>query len=213
VTAVTEHKTMNTIIHAAFRRDLHRFDVAFASFSAGSQRRADELGRAWRNLSFQLHHHHEDEETIFWPVLRSLGVDESLTGELKGEHEQMLAALDTADKTIDVFQADPSASNVRAAQGAIGDLEHVLTEHLAHEERDMEPRSAEFHAAPEIKDAQKRVRRAHRGNQGTLFAWLLDGADADAKRGLRREVPPPVLFVISRVGGRNYQRTIGTVWA
>jgi hypothetical protein len=89
----------------------------------------------------------------------------------------------------------------------------VVNEHLAHEERELEPRSAEFHATPEIKAAQKRVRRAHRGNQGTLFAWLLDGADADAKQGLRREVPAPVLFVISRVGGRRYRRTVAPVWA
>lgn len=43
----TEHRTMNTIVHAAFRRDLARFDAALAAFPDGDQRRADELGRAW----------------------------------------------------------------------------------------------------------------------------------------------------------------------
>jgi hemerythrin-like domain-containing protein len=204
---------MNTIIHAAFRRDLRRFDVALDTFSAGSRQRADELAAAWDNYAFQLHHHHRDEETIFWPVLRSLGVDESLTGELKGEHALMLAALEKANTSVGVFHADPSAANAKVARDSIGDLEAVLTSHLAHEERDLEPRAAEFHATPEIKDAQKRVRRVHRGNQGTLFAWLLDGADADAKIGLRREVPPPVLYVISRVGGRGYRRNVAPIWA
>jgi hypothetical protein len=210
---VSEHKTMNTIIHAAFRRDLRRFDHALATFPAGSQGRADELGAAWDNFDFQLHHHHQDEETIFWPALRSLGVEDSLTGELKGEHARMLEALRVATKTVDVLRADPSASNASSARSALGDLEAVLTEHLAHEERDLEPRSADFHATPEIKAAQKRARRSHRGNQGTLFAWLLDGADADARQGLRREVPPPVLFVISRTTGRRYERTVAPVWA
>jgi hypothetical protein len=210
---VTEHMTMNTIIHAAFRRDLHRFDLAFGSFPAGSQRRAEELNVAWANVAFQLHHHHEDEETIFWPALRSLGVDDSLMGELNDEHAQMLIALDAANKTVDDFRADPSASHAGVVRGAIGRLEQVLTEHLAHEERDLEPRAAEFRGSPEMKAAQKQVRRAHRGNQGTFFAWLLDGADADATSGLRREVPAPVVFVISRVGGRRYQRTIAPVWA
>jgi hypothetical protein len=89
----------------------------------------------------------------------------------------------------------------------------VLNQHLAHEEQELEPRAAEFHATPEIKGAQKRARRAHRGNQGTLFSWLLDGADADARQGLRRDVPPPVLFVICRTGGRRYRRTVAPVWA
>lgn len=210
---MSEHKTMNTIIHTAFRRDLRRFDHALGTFPTGSKRRAEELGSAWDNLAFQLHHHHQDEETIFWPTLRSLGVDESLTADLKGEHARMLEALGVATKRVEVLQGEPSAPNAQAARSAIGDLEVVLTEHLAHEELELEPRAAEFHATPEIKGAQKRARRSHRGNQGTLFAWLLDGADADAKQGLQREVPPPVLFVISRVGGRRYARTVAPVWA
>ena len=76
----------------------------------------------------------------------------------------------------------------------------------------MEPISVANHARPEIKGAQKAVRRAHRGNTGTLFAWLLDGADPDAVRGLRREVPRPVLYVITRTGGRRYRRTVSPVW-
>jgi hypothetical protein len=211
--AVSEHKTMNTIIHAALRRDLRSFDHALATFPTGSQGRADELGTAWDNFAFQLHHHHQDEETIFWPTLRSLGVDDSLTADLKGEHARMLEALGVATKSVEVLQGEPSASNTRAARGAIGALEAVVTEHLAHEERDLETKSAEFHGTPEIKEAQKRARRSHRGNQGTLFAWLLDGADTDVQQGLRREVPPPVLFVISRAGGRRYRRTVAPVWA
>lgn len=210
---MSEHKTMNTIIHAAFRRDLRRFDHALGTFPAGSQRRADELGTAWDNLAFQLHHHHQDEETIFWPTLRALGVDESLTVDLKGEHARMLEALGLATKSVDVLRDDPSAANARTARGAIGDLDAVVNAHLAHEEQELEPRAAEFHETPEIKGAKKQARRAHRGNQGTLFSWLLDGADADAKQGLRREVPAPVLFVICRAGGRRYRRTIAPVWA
>jgi hypothetical protein len=64
-----------------------------------------------------------------------------------------------------------------------------------------------------MQSAQKQVRRAHRGNQGTLFAWLLDGADADAQRGLGREIPRPVLFVMSHVGGHRYRGTVAPVWA
>jgi hypothetical protein len=96
---------------------------------------------------------------------------------------------------------------------AIEELEQVLTEHLTHEERDMEPQSARLHTTPEMKAAVKQVRRAHRGNQGTLFAWLQDGDNADVAHGLRQEVPAPVLFVISRVGGRRYRRTIAPMWA
>ena len=82
---MTEHQTMNTIIHAAFRRDLARFDAALGEFPDGSQERAAQLVTAWDNFAHQLHHHHQDEETIFWPAFRELGADEALTSDLGGE--------------------------------------------------------------------------------------------------------------------------------
>jgi len=111
------------------------------------------------------------------------------------------------------LHADPSGEHAAVARQSIGHLGGILTAHLEHEERDMEPISAGNHKSSQIKAAQKAVRRAHRGNQGTLFAWLQDGADADARRGLRREVPSPVLYVITRTGGRRYNRTVAPVWA
>src|SRR4051794_20445897 len=110
---------MNTIIHAAFRRDLDRFDAALRDFPAGSRARAEQLGAAWDNLSAQLHDHHRDEETIFWPALRELGADESMVGDLGGEHARMLAALDNADAAVGALRAEPSADNAAAARQAV----------------------------------------------------------------------------------------------
>ncbi|HEV3369977.1 MAG TPA: hemerythrin domain-containing protein [Acidimicrobiales bacterium] len=210
---MTEHKTMNTVIHAAFRRDLARFGDALGGFPAGSRTRADQLKGAWDNFSYQLHHHHEDEETIFWPELRQLGATDSLMGELESEHAQMLSALDASDAAMKAFHGDPSAENASTAQSTITDLGGVILSHLDHEERDLEPIAAANPGSPQMKAAQKAVRKAHKGNTGTFFTWLLDGADPDARAGLRREIPPPVLFVIVRVGGRDYNRRIAPVWA
>ncbi len=208
---MTEHKTMNGVIHSAFRRDLARFDNAFGAFSPvdGSKW---QLEPAWNNLSSQLHHHHEDEETIFWPALRELGVDGSLIGELQGEHAEMLSALNAADAAMKVFHAEPSQDNASKTHATVTELTRVTLSHLAHEERDLEPIAAAHQSSSQMKAAQKAVRKAHKGDTGNFFAWLLDGADPDAKAGLREEVPPPVLFVISRVGGRDYRRRIAPMW-
>jgi hypothetical protein len=209
---MTEHKTMNTVIHAAVRRDLDRFEGALGGFPPGSRTQADQLEGAWDNFSYQLHHHHKDEETIFWPALREFGADESLMGELQGEHAQMLGALDAADAAVKALHADPSEVNASTAQATITHLKGVILSHLTHEERDLEPLLATNYTSPQIKAARKAVRIAHKGNAGTFFTWLLDGADPDAKARLRREVPPPVLFVFSRIGGGDYRRRIAPVW-
>ncbi|HTW19371.1 MAG TPA: hemerythrin domain-containing protein [Mycobacteriales bacterium] len=209
---MTEHKSMNSIIHDAFRRDLRRFDVALADPGAANPQRADQLSVAWDNFAKQLHDHHEDEENIFWPAVRSLGVDTTLAGELESEHAQMLTALDKATAAMQSYRTFPSADSAGGARISVGELAAVLTSHLDHEEADLDPFAAEHEDSSQMKNAQKAVRRAHRGNTGTFFAWLLDGAsDADA-RGLRETIPPPVLAMIVRIGGRNYRRTIAPTW-
>lgn len=54
---MTEQRTMNSIIHAAFRRDLRRFNSALGSFPAGSGERAVQLKAAWDHLAYQLRLH------------------------------------------------------------------------------------------------------------------------------------------------------------
>ena len=209
---MTEHQTMNTVIHAAVRRDLRRFDEALAQFPAGSKARAEQLLTAWQHFARQLHDHHNDEERLFWPAARSLGADATMLTSLEGEHADMLKALDSAGEAMNALAADPTAEKAAAARAAVTGLDGVVTGHLTHEERDLEPLLAAQHDAPAMKAAVKDVRKAHKGNAGSFFAWLLDGADADDVKGLRRQVPPPVLFVISRFGGRRYAREIASVW-
>src|SRR5688572_24472051 len=129
---------MNTIIHAAFRRDLARFDGALGAFP-GSQARADQLWAAWDNYAHQLHQHHEDEETIFFPALQEVGAEESLVGDLDGEHKRMAAALEAATTAMQALRQSPSADNTSAAREAVTAFGAILNEHLAHEERDLEP--------------------------------------------------------------------------
>jgi hypothetical protein len=209
---VSEHKSMNKIIHSAFRRDLSRFEAALRSFPPDARPRADQLTGAWKNYSFQVHHHHRDEETIFWPLLVQFGAGESLMADLEGEHVRMVQALDAADAAMIAFDAEPNAANVAAARAAIVALDGVVRVHLDHEEQDLDPIADAHETSPEMKAAEKTVRKAHKGNAGTFFTWLLDGAGPDDKAGLRQRIPAPVLFVMTRVGGRDYSTRIASVW-
>ena len=210
---MTEHQTMNTIIHAAFRRDLTRFDDALAAFP-GSQARADQLWAAWDNYAHQLHQHHDDEETIFWPAMRELGADESLVGDLDGEHQRMAAGLEAATTTMQTLQQSPTEDNARTARDAVAAFGAILTTTSpTRSATSSRSRSTTLKGSPQWKTTQAAVRKAHKGNTGTFIAWLSDGADADARAGLAKELPAPVLFVIRTFGGRDYQRRIASVWS
>ena len=210
---MTEHKTMNTIIHSAVRRDLKRFDTALGAFPSGSRSRADHLKAAWDHFAYQLHRHHEDEETFFWPALRELGAENSIVGDLHGEHAVMLRALESGNVAMADLCTDPSADNAEAARTVVSGIAGIIEDHLVHEERDLEPFTASHHGAPGLKAAAASARKSHTEGGGVFFSWLSDGIDADAARALRREVPAPVLFMLTRLGRRRYQRRIAAAWS
>jgi hemerythrin-like domain-containing protein len=208
-----EHKTMNTIVHAAFRRDLARFDTALASFPAGSRQRADQLHRAWAFLVDELHHHHGYEEQYFWPALQQTDADLSVVADLDAEHDDMRRALEQATAVMRGFRADPSAQQAAAARTAVAHLGQVLLAHLAHEESDLEPISAAYKESAPMKAALTKVKKAHVKSMGNFVEWLQDGASANDKAALRRELPVPVIAVFGALAGRRYRRTIAPVWA
>jgi hypothetical protein len=111
------------------------------------------------------------------------------------------------------FHQRPAAEESVLARKAVAHLSEVLRTHLAHEERDLEPISIEYHDSAPMRVALKKVQKAHRGRMGNFFAWLQDGAAPHDKAGLRKQIPAPVVFVITAVAGRHYRRDIASVWA
>ncbi len=205
---------MNTVIHAAVRRDLRRFTAALDSFPVGSKKRASELSRAWQHLDGQLYHHHHSEETIFWPALREVGADESLVTDLGGEHDRMAAAMKNTSAAIAKLVADPGTPQVEQARQAIVELKQAVETHFAHEEAELEAFSASVSETAPMKKAQQQVRRTQSPAQlGGYLAWLQDDADLDALAYLDTAIPRPVLRVASRLLGRRYRREIVPVWA
>jgi len=210
---VTEHMTMNTIAHAAFRRDLARFDAALAVFPAGSRQRADQLGRAWDFYKEELHHHHSYEEQYFWPALQQTDADLSVVAHLDDEHDDMRRALEQATAAMTLFRADPGAEQAAAARVGIAHLGKVVLAHLAHEEADLEPISAAYQGSPPMKAALAKVKKAHLPSMGNFVLWLQDGASANEKAALRKAMPAPVIVLFGAIAGRRYRREIAPVWA
>jgi hemerythrin-like domain-containing protein len=210
---MAEHLSMNTVIHAAVRRDLQRFRKALEELPVGSTERAADLDRAWQHLDHQLYHHHHSEETIFWPALREAGADETLVGDLGGEHDRMAEAMTRAREVMRKFAADPSAGNLEQAKAAFDDLTTAVETHFVHEERDLEPFQAQVKDTPPMRRAAREIRRAQTPAQaGGYLAWLQDGADPGAQAFLRQQIPAPVLLVLSRLLGRSYARRIASIW-
>jgi hemerythrin-like domain-containing protein len=205
--------SMNRVIHSALRRDLARFDTALGAFVEGDSRRAEQLWTAWVNFDDQLTTHHLGEHDIVWPTLRQLGMREDLITQWDHEHEQLAEGLRTTGDAMRELRRSPSAANAKSASDAMAKLSEVASTHLDHEEADLEPFYLARKDTPEIKAMNRKFARVKPPVAGTFFAWLQDGATADAVAGLKQNVPPPVVAVLTTLFGRSYRRTIAPVWA
>jgi hypothetical protein len=204
--------SMNKAIHGAVRRDLDRFVAALSAFQPGDQTRAQQLGTAWENFDDQLTHHHEGEHTTAWPALQAIGVSKELLATMDAEHESMAAALAAARAAMGALAQTAGAEEARAALVAMQTLREVTVTHLDHEEAEIEDVYLTNRDTPELKAMGKAFAKVSPARGGRFFAWLLDGASPEERAAVTRDVPGPVLAVISGIFGRGYRKNVAPVW-
>jgi hypothetical protein len=209
---MTTPMTMNRLIHEAVRRDLDRLYDALGTAGDGNRTRAGDLGRAYAFLREELTRHHEGEDRYLWPWLATVGVDSDLLTTMESEHHAMSEALAETESAMTTYARTGSAADAAVARTSVARTREVVEQHLAHEEREVEPRLQPLLESPGWKDVEKKLRSVSPGVAGSFFAWLTDGMSDDGRTYLRSTVPTPVVTVLSKVLGRRYNREIAPVW-
>jgi hemerythrin-like domain-containing protein len=204
---------MNKVIHGAVRRDLDRLSTGLAQLRDGDTARAAGLARAFAHLRAELTRHHEGEDAYIWPMLEKAGEDGTLLAAMETEHSAMADSLAETDVAMQALAASASAADAEAARAAMDRTREVVDRHLTHEEIDLEPVIARYADTPEWKAVEKKLRSAPLGDVGGFFAWVTDGMSDENRAYFRATVPPPVVFVFSRVFGRSYRRDVAPVWS
>jgi hemerythrin-like domain-containing protein len=209
---MTAPMTMNRVIHGAVRRDLGRLEAALADFPEGDRDRARDLQRAYGFLRAELTRHHEGEDDHIWPMLGTVGVDGELLQTMESEHQAMAAALAETDTAMATLAGSATAADAAAARASVERTRQVTDQHLTHEENDLEPQLLPHLETPEWKAVEKQLRKAPPAVAGSFFAWITDGMGTEEQAFLRKTVPSPVVFLLTRVFGRRYQKEIAPVW-
>jgi hemerythrin-like domain-containing protein len=202
--SVQDGTRMNSLIHRAVRRDLDGFARALDSFPAGDRERATALAARFQWFDTLLTHHHEGEEQILWPVLRTSPPSTEEVGELTDEHERIVAALSAARAAFATFGASATAEDAATAASAVTELQAAATEHFTHEESEIVELCSQADPAA-LKAAFKKLGRNAGLREGLWFMqWVSDGASADDKAFLRTLIPPPVHWISKTISGRSY---------
>lgn len=176
--------TMFTI-HDAFRRDL--VEIARVADHQGSPRLQSQRG--WELFKKFLSVHHQTEDNVVWPVLRThIKADPdgvAVVDELEAEH----SAIETWFAAIDAALGYQDENGSPLAE-YVAELATTLRAHLAHEETDGLALIDEF-LTPEEWQAFAREHGARLINDApTYVPWLLDGADSAVMASFLGAIPP-----------------------
>ncbi|GAA4931169.1 hypothetical protein GCM10023204_43830 [Actinomycetospora succinea] len=180
-------------------RDSRRLADLATRIVAGAERvdrtRAAAIARWVGRLADEIHHHHEAEDDVLWPVLEARAGDRVDLAALTDDHaalDPLLAQVRAAADELAQAPADPSVG--RALARHLGALADLLTEHIDEEEREVFPIIL-AHVPQHEWHAVEAAVRDRGGDMGFALPRVADAASPDEMADLRR-MAGPVLMVL-----------------
>jgi hemerythrin-like domain-containing protein len=190
---------MMGIVHDALRRDLNRAIrvLSKAPFPQAAQRSAIGEHISWM-MQF-LHAHHHGEDAGLWPLVQTRNPAAApLLEAMEADHVRVAPLMDEADRAARGYASESSDENRTGLRDALMRLSELLLPHLEREENEMMPLVSVSISAGEWRDIDQRyfVKPKSLAQLGLEGHWLLDGADAETREIIVREVPPIPRFVL-----------------
>lgn len=197
-----------TVNHRSMRGDAHRFaallrDVADGR-TANPPARAKAIAEYLETLCDGIHHHHQAEDDVLWPVLEaSAGAVVDLR-ELTDDHRQLDPLLDAIRRDARVLAAAPGDRDAAERLATVlGTLRDLLDEHIDDEERTVFPVIRRYVSDADWDKVEAAVRKG--GKLGFELPRIERYATPDELAELKR-MAGPVLRMLLAVTRRGFAR-------
>ncbi|MBO3752438.1 hemerythrin domain-containing protein [Streptosporangiaceae bacterium NEAU-GS5] len=201
--------------HRAMRGDTRRLAAVMTSIAAGEERadaaRLDAIATYATKLCAGIHHHHQMEDNVLWPVIvRSAGAEADLS-ELTEDHGQLDPLLEEITGAAARLGTDQAAAGRMAK--TLTTLADLLDEHILEEERLIFPIITRYVSEKDWKNVENAVRK---GGDLAFDLPRIPEYATDEEMAELRKLAGPVLMVLLKVvspGHRRRQKLIlGSMW-
>ena len=195
------------IVHRAFRA---AYDEAARRVEAESEPTPERVTFLADHVEMTLdllHHHHEGEDELLWPLLLERVPEQAeMVQRVADQHDDVAAAVEHARIAVSTWRVSPQAAERGALAASLRGLNGVLQTHLDAEEQQVVPL-----AAVTLTQEEWNAIGAH--SRGSIpkdklfiaFGMLLEPlSDADRAYSLS-EVPAPVKLVWRTLGQRSWR--------
>lgn len=197
------------VVHTALLREFRLAPAAVRRVDIGDAKTAVAVDRHLGFLCDLLHHHHQGEDDLLWPLLRGRvpAAAEHLLDEVESQHADIETALGTAALARSEWLRQPDVEGRDALSAALGHLHDLLRAHLDLEETSVLPLAAsvltdaEWHA---IGDAAA----AAMPKPALLLAFGMFAyeGDPDVLRTMLSSAPAVPRLLVPRLAPRVYAR-------
>lgn len=182
------------IVHATFRR---AYDESARLVRANPTPSPERVTFLADHIDFgigMLHHHHESEDELLYPLLVERAPDQAaMTRAVEHQHTEVTAAIDAASAACASWRRQPSAETGESLAQALDALNATLQPHLDDEERQIVPLAAVTLTQQEWTAMGEHSRAAiPRSRMPVAFGMLLEPLDDDDRAYMKSELPAPV---------------------
>ncbi|WP_177232133.1 hemerythrin domain-containing protein [Agromyces sp. CF514] len=204
------------VIHRLFRRLFAEAPALVRGVAPDDTSHAKRVAKHLHGIIALLHVHHRTEDEYFWDVMTDRAPACGLHVELmRRQHGAVSDRLDVADALVDrwAYRADaPTAARIAAE---LDEVDRLLLEHLADEEREAFPVLDAILSDAEWDDIHKHAQR-HKPPMPifVLLGLMIDSVpESERAAWVAKELPAPIRVAYRTVGRRQYERAIARVRA
>jgi len=195
------------IVHRVFRREFHLLPDLISRVAEGNTERAAVVAEHLTDLTSGLHHHHEGEDDLLWPLLLERAtLQTDLVHRMESQHAALSTSLDQVDKLAPAWAATANATDRDALAKAVREASVILDEHMGEEEREILPLARQHLTAEQWNKLGERGAKSIQDKRKRLLflGMLLEETSPEEARDFMHHIPPPVRVIWKLVGRRQY---------
>ncbi|WP_375482690.1 hemerythrin domain-containing protein [uncultured Jatrophihabitans sp.] len=196
------------VVHTAMLREFRLAPAAVRRVAPGSAKGAAAVERHLAFVCDMLHHHHQGEDELLWPLLRERApAAAAVLDQVESQHADIDAALDRVAYTRQAWAATPDAERRETLALTLERLHALLAAHLDLEESAVLPVAAGVLTDAEW-GAVGAAAAASMSKPALVLAIGMFAYEGDPAvlRTMLSHAPAVPRFVVPRIGPRAYAR-------
>ncbi|WP_433516229.1 hemerythrin domain-containing protein [Nonomuraea sp. CA-143628] len=196
------------VVHRVFRREFRLAPELIRQVAPGDTERAATLAAYLGEILAGLHHHHEAEDKLLWPVLlRRVRLEGALIRTMEEQHERVAGHISVLEELLPAWRAEADADRRDRLADTLTLLHDELLVHLDQEEERILPLVA-AHLTKAEWDTLSEYARAQLPKDRLLvnLGALLEDATPWEREAFLRLMPMAARVLWRLIGQRQYRR-------